>query len=136
MRTGVKIQRAMFLESLWRQMDKMSASTGRNNMAKLAADYFSEGYEEHEVVELLVDEGFDAVAAKACVAMVAGDVAEDGDNKWGFDVEDQRGDIANNFDLGLDGVPGNDEDSAWEQAQELVDANHPGQYTVTRVFLR
>ena len=122
----MKVQRAMFLENLWRQMDKMSASKGKSEIAKVASNYLSEGYENNEVVELLVDGGCDPVLAKSC----------GGCRKWGFEVEadDQRGDIANNFDLGLDGVAGDGEEAAQDNAQVLVDAECPGQYTVTRVF--
>jgi hypothetical protein len=131
MRTSIKNQRAMFLESLWRQMDRISSSSG-NGVVFKAAGYLAEGYEGSEVVELLVSEGFDPIGAKSCVAMA---MDEHKVSKWGFEAEDQRGDVANNFDLGMDGVAGDDEDGATEEAQVLVDTEHPGQYTITRVFV-
>ena len=135
MRTGVKVQRAMFLESLWRQMDKISSAASDQNIAKVADTYLAEGYEEHEVIELLVDDGFDPVLAKSCVGMVVEAVVDDQQPKWGFEVEDlARGDIYNNFDIGMDGSTGNDEATAMEDAQVIVDARYPGQYMVTRAF--
>jgi len=133
MSTGLKIQRAMFLENLWRQMDKMSAADDNVNIVKVANRYISDGYEDNEVVELLVDDGFEANSAKMCVSTIMreGTVLR---NKWGFEAEDQRGDIANNFDLGVDGVPGDDQKVVWEDAQSVVDKKYPGKYTVTRVF--
>ena len=124
----------MFLENLWKQLDKMSASGSKSNIAKTASSYLLEGYKEEEAVELLVDDGYDPVLAKSCVAMVAGDELTNGHKKWGFEVEDQRGDIANNFDLGLEEVIGEDEAQVLEEAQNFVDAERPGLYTVIRIF--
>ncbi len=137
MKTGVKVQQGMFLENLWRQMDRMSTANKRTGIAKAASDYLAEGYAEHEVVELLMDDGYDPMMAKACIETVAGE-AKHGVSVWGFEVEssDQRADIATNADLGLDGVSGDVAGTAMEEAQALVDVEYPGQYTVTRVFLR
>lgn len=111
----------------------MSSSDGHGSIAKAASAYLSEGYEENEVIELLVDDGFDPASAKTCVAMAE---ETDGPRKpWGFEAEDSRGEIANNFDLGIDGVAGADQTGAIEEAQAMLDASHPGQYTVTRVFV-
>lgn len=137
MKTGVKVQQGMFLENLWRQMDKMSAANKRTGIAKVASDYLAEGYAENEVVELLVDDGYEPMMAKACIETVTGETRQ-GVSTWGFEVEssDQRADIATNADLGLDGVSGDVAAVAMEEAQALVDVEYPGQYTVTRVFQR
>jgi hypothetical protein len=137
MKTGVKVQQGMFLENLWRQMDKLSATNKRTGIAKAASDYLAEGYAENEVVELLVDDGYEPMMAKSCIETVAGETRQ-GVSTWGFEVEssDQRADIATNADLGLDGVSGDAAAAAIEEAQALVDVEYPGQYTVTRVFRR
>ena len=131
MRTGDKVQRAMFLEGLWKQMGRLSA--GSHSIVRVAEQYLSEGYDDNEAVELLVNDGFDTTLAKSCVASIIDDAGEK--PQWGFEVEDvMRGDLANNFDLGIGGVSGDDEGSSMDEAQAKVDTMFPGQYSVVRVF--
>jgi hypothetical protein len=135
MRTGRQAQQAMFLENLWKEMDKLSSSPGQS-MIKTAAKYASEGYEGSEIVELLVADGFDPLMSKECVEKIASDEDADvNEPEWGFEAEDQaRGTVTNNFDLGCSGIKAATEESAWEKAQTFLDENCSDQYTVVKVY--
>jgi hypothetical protein len=124
----------MFLEILWKEMEKLSSSPGQS-MIKTAAKYASEGYEGSEIVELLTADGFDSLMAKECVEKIAsGDEDATNEPEWGFEAEDTvRGTVTNNFDLGCSGVKAASEESAWEKAQVFLDENCSDQYVVVKV---
>lgn len=138
MQTGMKAQQAMFLENLWKEMDKVSSSSDKNNLAKTASRYASEGYEDGEIVELLVSDGFDKYMAHACVEKLAGGSQCDETNEsegqlWKFAAEDNQGDVVSNHDLECEGVRAPNETIAWEKAQDFLDASCSRPYTVTEV---
>ena len=128
----------MFLENLWREMDKVSSPSSDKSISRVAAKYASEGYDESEVVELLVADGFDQYAAKACVAEHVAEASEDDDGdgqEWGFEAEDQRrGDVVSNHDVKCASVNASNENAAWEKAQAFLDENCSDQYAVTKVY--
>ena len=139
MKTGRKVQQAMFLENLWKEMDRLSSSDPRS-MVKTAAQYLSDGYGHGEVVELLVADGFDMYMSKSCVQKLAEgngseEMSESDGPEWGFEAEDnQRGDVVSNFDVGCHMVKAAKEEIAWEKAQTFLDENCSAQYSVTRVI--
>ena len=138
MRTGRKNQQAMFLENLWREMDKISSSN-TGSISVVASRYMSEGYDLSEIAELLVSDGFDQSDAKHCVAnMTDLDACEDTSDtnlpEWGFEAEDhQRGDIVSNFDVECPMIKADSEETAWEKAQLFLDEKCDGNYSVTKV---
>jgi len=129
----------MFLENLWREMDKLSSS-GIESISLTASRYMSEGYDKGEIVELLVSDGFEHSDAKSCVAnMSSADVCEDANEaslpEWGFEAEDtQRCDIVSNFDVDCLMIKAAEEDVAWEKAQVFLDEKCAGNYSVTKVY--
>lgn len=137
MRNAQTSQQAMFLENLWREMNKISSSKN-NNISKTAAGYFSEGYDSDEIVELLVSDGFDKISSETCAQRFASgsDSFEAGEGRsWGFEAEDQQnGTIVSNFDLGCDCVGAIDESQAMEQAQIFIDSCGSDSYLITRIF--
>jgi len=127
----------MFLENLWREMDRLSSTSSSKDISKAAAKYASEGYDAGEIVELLVADGFDPRGAKACAAKLASADVEESDEgqEWGFEAEDQRrGDIVSNHDVRCASATAPDESVAWEKAQAFLDENCSDQYSVTRVY--
>lgn len=140
MRTALKTQQALFLENLWKEMDKLSSSTRDASISKTASKYASDGYEPNEIVELLVSEGFDAYASKICVSKIGsaesdGEASEEDEPEWGFEAEDQcRGEVVSNFDVGCDEIKAANEEDAWEKIQTFLDTNCSDQYTITRVY--
>lgn len=138
MRTGRRNQQAMFLENLWKEMDKLSSSRD-GSISRTAAKYMQEGYDNGEIVELLVADGFDHSDARHCVAKttLAEGCEEAGESslpEWGFEAEDQqRGDVVSNFDVGCQMVKAAKEDVAMEKAQSFLDENCTGQYSVIKV---
>ena len=138
MRTGRKDQQAMFLENLWKEMDRITPASGNGNLAKSASRYASEGYDHKEIVELLVADGFDPYMSRECVEKVAsgGDPDETSESDgptWNFEAEDDGGDVVGSRDMGCDGVRAPTEAVAIEKAQQFLDFNCSKQYTVTRV---
>lgn len=136
MRTAQTSQQAMFLENLWREMDKLSSS---KSISKIAAQYSSEGYESGEIIELLVADGFDPQMSETYVCHMAGESDADeiyaGDQEWGFEAENQRtGDILSNFDLGINSILASNESQASEQAQGIIDSFGSDTYIITRIY--
>lgn len=128
----------MFLENLWKEMDRVSPASSHNSLAKSASRYSSEGYSDGEIVELLVADGFDQYMAKECVSKLAGsesdgETSESDGPLWSFEAEDDRGDFVGNRDIGCDGVRAPTEELAMEKAQYFLDGNCSKQYSVTRV---
>jgi len=136
MRTARQDQQAMFLRNLWKEMDALSSIHRSMNISRIAMKYSAEGYELNEIVELLVSDGFDPHLSHVCVAKIANDDGETDINEpdWGFETEDQRGEIANNFDIGCDCIKAVNEEEAWEKAQTFIDTNCNDQYTITKVY--
>ncbi len=132
-KTNLKMQQAMFLENLWQQMNSVSMSSQKNNILKTAKKYLSSGFVSSEIIELLVNDGYDIETARSCVAMVVSS-ENNAEPNWGFEIEDQKGDFFNNYDLGLDCIYGSSHDEAMEEAQRVLDLDYSGQYVVTRVF--
>jgi hypothetical protein len=137
MRNAQTSQQAMFLENLWREMNKISTSRNQS-ISKIASRYFSEGYEPNEIVELLVSDGFDKTMSNTCVNHIANgsDDFEDGEGKqWGFEAEDQQsGAIVSNFDLNCHYIRAIDETLATEQAQNFIDSCGSDSYVITRIY--
>ena len=137
MRTGRKAQQALFLESLWREMDKLSTASSAKDIYRTAASYSAEGYGPGEIIELLVADGHDPSMAKSCVAKLSSDDAEDDGegSEWGFEAEDQtRGDVVGNHDVRCASISAPNEKTAWERAQAFLDENCSDTYAVTRVY--
>lgn len=139
MRTSRTSQQAMFLENLWRSIEKLSASNN-NILSKTASKYFSEGYDQTEIVELLVSDGFDPQMSQSCVAQILcgkelSDIDESEGTEWGFEAEHQEnGDIFSNFDLGYDNVKALNEEQAMEHAQLILDELGMDLYFITKVY--
>ena len=59
MRTGDKNQQAMFLQNLWKSIDKLSSNSSKT-ISKMASQYAAEGHDTGEIIELLVADGFES----------------------------------------------------------------------------
>jgi len=138
MRTSQISQQAMFLENLWKEMDKLSFSKNKN-ISKIAFQYSADGYEPREIVELLVSDGFDIHTSEDYVSHMSGELDSEMScedcPEWGFEVENQRtGELLSNFDLGEDVITATSEIQALEKAQTFIDSYGMTIYTVTRVY--
>lgn len=135
MNTSHKSQQAMFLQNLWREMEKLSYAPNKS-LYKVAHQYLSDGYEAGEVIELLVSDGFDSQSARNYIQSLAYDEKpESGDEpEWGFEAENQQtGDVVSNFDLNCSSVVAIDESDAMEKSQAIIDGMGADSYLVIRV---
>ena len=116
-------------------MDKLSSESRSDGIEKAARGYVSEGFNEQEVVELLMADGVDHERSKFLARKSSRMVEEKEDaSLWGFEVEDWQGDVASNFDVGCNGISASNDDDAWEQVQEFLDSSESNSYTVIKVY--
>ena len=119
--TSRTVQRAMFLDNLREQLDKMAVSCRKDELVKSAREYVSDGCSEVEVEELLVIDGFDRDMVKACVTGLFLEASESPSSsmQWGFDVEDSYGRITSHADLGIE-ITASTEQEATDKVSDIV----------------
>ena len=133
MKTGLNVQRALFLSNLREELDKASKAVRKDELVVTAQQYLDEGFTHSETTELLMADGFDADMAESCMASVSrsNEVPEQGEPKWGFEIEDSYGRLISSHDMGIS-LTAASEDEAWEKAEAAIpDGNLE---SLTRVF--
>lgn len=137
MRTGDKNQQAMFLQNLWKSIDKLSSNSSKT-ISKMASQYTADGHDTGEIIELLVADGFESHAARSFVDKMSAKESDDEQEcqEWGFEAEELiHGDIVTNYDIGCSSITATNHDEAMEVAQNFIDENCSDQYSVTKVYL-
>jgi len=118
--TSREIQRSIFSDSLFKQLEDMEKCAGSRNasLAAKASEYREEGLAPDEVVDMLILDGFPSELSRNHVKMGTTAQAESGD-RWDFTYEDAYGRIWRGSQLGIT-VAANSKDEAIAAAVELV----------------
>ena len=130
--TPRECQRRIFVDSLYRELDKLAATADRRNHALSAkADklLFEEGLSPDSCVDLLVMEGYDSSLARQCVSSVSTTRPTNGNTetqsqKYNYSFVDHRGRIFTGRELG-DIVEAETEEDAKIQIAEILSGFEP-----------
>jgi len=128
--TPRECQRRIFVDSLYHELDKLSATADRRNhklSARAEKFLFEDGLSADSCVDLLVVEGFDAHLARQCVkATVMTKGLPDGEpsKRYNYSFVDHRGRIFTGRELGETVVAETLEDAV-SQVEEIVSAFDP-----------
>lgn len=104
--TARECQRRLFIDSLYKELDKVAASIDKSNsklIARANKYLFEDELPKDACVDMLIMEGFDDVKARKCVETAAVRVKEDGEtplNKYDYCFEDHRGRTFTGKELG------------------------------------
>jgi hypothetical protein len=124
MKTGLNVQRALFLSELRGELEKTAKDVRKDELVLTAERYLEEGFSAPETTELLVADGFDVDMAESCMESISTSpepIVNEGNN-WGFEVEDSYGRITSNRDLGIT-ITASSEEEAWAQAEASLSNN-------------
>jgi len=119
--TSREIQRSLFSDSLFGELEKMEMTAESRNatLAAAAAEYTEEGLDPDEVIDMLIIDGFPSKLSRKHVEMGIRAVASEPTEGWDFLYEDGRGKIWRGSQLGMT-VAGETREEAIDAARELV----------------
>ena len=118
--TSREIQRSIFSDSLFKQLEDMERSAGSRNasLAAKASEYSEDGLAPDEIVDMLILDGFPSELSRNHVEMGLTARAEFED-EWDFTYEDAHGRIWRGSQLGVT-VAGASKEEAIAAAEALV----------------
>ena len=130
--TPRECQRSIFVDSLYKELDKLSAKADkRNHELSARADklLFEEGLSADTCVDLLIMDGYDASLARQCVSSVsalrpASGTADNQTKRYNYSFVDHRGRIFTGRELG-DIVEAETEEDAKVQIAEILSGFDP-----------
>mgnify|MGYP006282954821 CR=1 FL=1 len=120
--TSREIQRSIFSDSLFRELEMMERNAGSRNyrLAAKAMEYQDDGLEPDEIVDMLILDGFPAELSRehvmACAA--ASQIDTQGD-LWDFLYEDANGKIWRGSQMDMT-VTGETREEAMSNAADLI----------------
>jgi len=124
--TGIDVQRADFVENLYKQIRKQTevVIAKHDKLCRLAASYLTDGCTPSECIELLILDGkITREAAHGYIAMAQSEglIADssDGLGEYSFKFEDANGQIWSSYDIGKT-VHASSQTEASEKAEEIV----------------
>jgi len=118
--TSREIQRSIFADSLFKELETMEKSAESRNatLAARALQYCDEGLTSDEVVDMLILDGFPSELSRNYVEMEK-EASADPEMRWDFLYEDANGRIWRGSQLGFT-VAGANRDEAIAAARDLV----------------
>lgn len=122
--TGRDIQRAQFVDNLYKQLRQQTASAiaDRDRLVVMANNFISDGLSTNESIELMmIEANISREAAESYVEMVnSNEVESEIDSpEWSFCFSDVYGKVWSSNDIGLSVFASNEED-AWEKAENVI----------------
>ena len=122
--TSREVQRSIFTDSLFKELEMMEKSAESRNatLAARALQYCDEGLVPDEVVDMLILDGFPSELSRTYVSMGMGkEASADPGTQWDFLYEDANGRIWRGSQLGIT-VAGATRDEAIAAARILVES--------------
>ena len=120
--TGIDIQRAAFVDSLYNSLRQQadSALKDRDKILLEAESFLEDGLSESEAIELLIiDHRISREAAESYISMSSdNDIKSDG-NEYSFQFSDDYGKVWSSHDIGKVVYASSDEE-AWAKAEQVI----------------
>jgi len=104
--TARECQRRLFIDSLYKELDKVAASVDKSNsklIARANKYLFEDGLPKDACVDMLIMEGFDDTKSRKCVEAAVALVKDDNEtpsSKYDYCFEDHRGRTFTGKELG------------------------------------